>query len=29
MSTDRKIWFYKNLRKKDVESAWQSVETGV
>ena len=23
------IWFYKNLRKKGVESAWQSVETGV
>ncbi len=29
MSTDWKIWFYKNLRKKGVESAWQSVETGV
>lgn len=26
---DWEIWFYKNLRKKDVESAWQSVETGV
>ena len=23
------IWFYKNFRKKGVESAWQSVETGV
>ena len=20
---NRKIWFYKNLRKKDVESTWQ------
>ena len=29
MLTDWKIWFYKNLRKKGVESAWQSVETGV
>ena len=29
MLIDWKIWFYKNLRKKDVESAWQSVETGV
>ena len=29
MSIEQEIWFYKNLRKKDVESAWQSVETGV
>ena len=28
MLANWKIWFYKNLRKKDVESAWQSVETG-
>lgn len=29
MLANWKIWFYKNLRKKDAESAWQSVETGV